>query len=86
MAFTSSVSRGYLIGPKRKRSGPWANTLGSDSGGAISTGLSNIEEYGTTIDSHIEGSVPKTVVTAGSGTLTITTEGKVSGTWWAIGL
>ena len=86
MAFSSTVTaaQSYHVGPKRHRGGTFTQTLGSDSGGDITTGLSAIDTYGYNLTSHMDGVLPK--VTTSGGTLTLLMEGNGDGTWWVIGL
>lgn len=82
MAF-ASTTLSTLIGNKRMKYGTFTNAAG-DTGGTITSGLSNIEAACAGISSHVGATHPK-LATSG-GTITLTCDDGVDGWWLAVGI
>lgn len=82
MAF-ASTTLSTLVGNKRMKYGTFTNAAG-DSGGTITTGLSNIEAACAGISSHMDATPPKLAISG--GTITLTCEDDSDGWWIAIGI
>lgn len=91
MAFAFTVTGSGVVGNKKRVYGTFTNT-DTDSGGDITTGLSNIETADVQITSHVDSSVPKLFfnsTNAGvstAGTLGVICPNNVDGNWEAVGI
>ena len=84
MAFAYVVSGGTILGNKRFKWGTFTNGT-ADSGGAIVTGLSNVDIMTFAVSSGISEFCPR--ITANSaGSVTIATSNGTDGYWMAFGL
>lgn len=87
MAFAYTLDGSSVIGSMRKTFGTFTNGT-TDTGGAISVGLSVVRDFNASPNSHVDTTVSKhTISNAASGgaTVTIVTGPNVDGIWCAEG-